>query len=289
MGQRPLARPLRIEFAGALYHVTSRGNARQNVYLNDADRGRWLSVFAKVCDRFNWVCYSYCLMDNHYHLFVETTEGNLSQGMRQLNGVYTQRFNKFHNRVGHLYQGRYKAILVQKEAYLLELNRYIVLNPVRARMVNAPQEWPWSNYRATISLAPGEDWLNTTRVLSAFDAEKSQAIRQFIDFVSRGKGQPSIWTALNKQIYLGDDKFVEDMQCKISGDTNLEEVPRSQKRQNPKPLQTYNNMMGCRNEAIIAAYQSGGYSMKEIAAYFDLHYSSVSKIIKMASDSQFKT
>ena len=284
-----MARPLRIEFAGALYHVTSRGNARQNIYLNNADRGSWLAVFAKVCERFNWVCYSYCLMNNHYHLFIETPEGNLSQGMRQLNGVYTQRFNRFHNRVGHLYQGRYKAILVQKEAYLLELSRYIVLNPVRARMVNAPQEWPWSNYRATIGLASVEDWLNTTLVLAAFGARRSQAIRQFIDFVSLGKGQPSIWNALNKQIYLGDDKFVEDMQCKISGETNLDEVPRPQKRQNPKPIETYKNMMDCRNEAIIAAYRSGGYTMKKIAVYFDLHYSSVSKIIKMAGDSQFKT
>jgi hypothetical protein len=228
-------------------------------------------------------------MDNHYHLFIETPEGNLSQGMRQLNGVYTQRFNRFHNRVGHLYQGRYKAILVQKEAYLLELSRYIVLNPVRARMVNAPHEWPWSNYRATIGLASVEDWLNTAWVLAAFGAKRSQAIRQFIDFVSLGKGQPSIWNALNKQIYLGDDKFVEDMQCKISGETNLDEVPRPQKRQNPKPIETYKNMMDCRNEAIIAAYRSGGYSMKKIAVYFDLHYSSVSKIIKMAGDSQFKT
>ena len=284
-----MARPLRIEFAGALYHVTSRGNARQNIYLNNADRGSWLAVFAKVCERFNWVCYSYCLMNNHYHLFIETPEGNLSQGMRQLNGVYTQRFNRFHNRVGHLYQGRYKAILVQKEAYLLELSRYIVLNPVRARMVNAPQEWPWSNYRATIGLASVEDWLNTTLVLAAFGARRSQAIRQFIDFVSQGKSQPSIWNDLNKQIYLGDDKFVEEMQCKISGETNLDEVPRPQKRQNPQPLEAYKNMMNFRDEAIIAAYRSGGYSMKEIAAYFDLHYSSVSKIVKRADDSQFKT
>ena len=284
-----MARPLRIEFAGALYHVTSRGNARQNIYLNNADRGSWLAVFAKVCERFNWVCYSYCLMNNHYHLFIETPEGNLSQGMRQLNGVYTQRFNRFHNRVGHLYQGRYKAILVQKEAYLLELSRYIVLNPVRARMVNAPQEWPWSNYRATIGLASVEDWLNTTWVLAAFGAKRSQAICQFIDFVSRGESQPSIWNDLNKQIYLGDDKFVEEMLCKISGETNLDEVPRPQKRQNPQPLEAYKNMMNFRDEAIIAAYRSGGYSMKEIAAYFDLHYSSVSKIIKRVEDSQFKT
>ncbi|MCZ6828010.1 MAG: transposase [Gammaproteobacteria bacterium] len=284
-----MARPLRIEFAGALYHVTSRGNGRQNIYLNDADRERWLSVFAEVCHRFNWVCYSYCLMGNHYHLFIETPEGNLSQGMRHLNGVYTQDFNRFHRRVGHLYQGRYTAILVQKEAYLLELTRYIVLNPVRARMVRTAQEWPWSSYQATIGLAPVEDCLNTAWVLSAFNAKKSRAIRQFIDFVSRGKGQPSVWHALKNQIYLGDEQFVEDMQCKISGDINLDEVPRPQKRQIPKPIEAYKNMMGSRNEAIISVYQSGGYSMSEIGEYFGLHYSSVSKIIKMAGDSQFKT
>lgn len=284
-----MARPLRIEFAGALYHVTSRGNARQNIYLADADRGRWLSVFAEVCFRFNWVCYSYCLMDNHYHLFIETPEGNLSRGMRQLNGAYTQNFNRVHHRVGHLYQGRYKAILVQKEAYLMELSRYIVLNPVRARMVRTAQDWPWSSYRATIGLATAEDWLNTTWIISAFGTKKNKARCQFIDFVSRGKGQPSIWNYLQNQIYLGDDIFIEDMQRQISVETNLDEIPRPQKRQSPKPIETYKDMMNSRNEAIISAYNSGGFSMTEIAAYFGIHYSSVSKIIKKAGDSQFKT
>jgi REP element-mobilizing transposase RayT len=253
--------------------------------MNDPDRERWLSVFADVCCRFNWVCYSYCLMGNHYHLFIETPEGNLSQGMRQLNGVYTQKFNRVHRRVGHLYQGRYKAILVQKEAYLLELTRYIVLNPVRARMVRTAREWPWSSYRATIGLASVDDWLNTARVLSAFDAKKSQAIPKFIDFIARGKGQPSVWSALKNQIYLGDDLFVEDMQSRISGDTNLDEVPRQQKRLPPRPIEAYTNMTGSRNEAIVLAHQSGGFSMKEIAAYFGLHYSSVSKIVNIARNS----
>jgi hypothetical protein len=228
-------------------------------------------------------------MGNHYHLFIETPEGNLSQGMRRLNGVYGQDFNRFHQRVGHLYQGRYKAILVQKEAYLLELNRYIVLNPVRARLVRSAQEWPWSNYRATIGLAYVGDWLNTTWILSVFGEKKNQAIHKFIEFVSRGKGQPSIWKALNSQIYLGDDIFVDDMQNKISGDMNLTEVPRPQKRQTPEPIEAYDNPAGSRNEAIVSAYQSGGFSMTEIATYFGLHYSSVSKIVKKAGDSQFKT
>ena len=129
-----MARPLRIEFPGGLYHVTSRGDRREEIYLDDADRAHWLALFGHVCKRFHWVCHAYCLMDNHYHIVVETAEGNLSREMRQLNGVYTQSFNRAHNRVGHVYQGRYKAILVEKESYLLELSHYVVLNPVRGRV-----------------------------------------------------------------------------------------------------------------------------------------------------------
>ncbi len=126
-----MSRPLRLEYAGALYHVTSRGNERKPIYLEDDDFELFLECLAGVCERFNWVIHSYCLMTNHYHLLVETPDGNLSKGMRQLNGVFTQDFNRRHKRVGHLFQGRYKAILVDKESYLLELCRYIVLNPVR--------------------------------------------------------------------------------------------------------------------------------------------------------------
>jgi len=130
-----MARPLRIELAGGLYHVTSRGDRREDIYLCEADRHTWLEIFGEVCKRFNWACYAWCQMTNHYHIVVETVEGNLSQGMRQLNGVYTQRFNHIHRRVGHVFQGRYRAIMVEKETYLLELIRYVVLNPVRAGMV----------------------------------------------------------------------------------------------------------------------------------------------------------
>ncbi|MBD3670659.1 MAG: transposase [Gammaproteobacteria bacterium] len=127
-----MSRPLRIEYAGALYHVTSRGDGQKDIYLDDKDRRDFLSNLTHVCERYNWVVHAYCLMSNHYHLLLETPDGNLSQGMRQLNGVYTQQFNRTHERVGHVFQGRYKAIIVQKDSYLLELSRYIVLNPVRA-------------------------------------------------------------------------------------------------------------------------------------------------------------
>ncbi|MFT6915583.1 MAG: putative transposase [Motiliproteus sp.] len=148
-----MARPLRLEFAGALYHVTSRGDRREDIYENDNDRDEFLSVLAAVCETYNWVCHAYCLMSNHYHLLIETPDANLSKGMRQLNGVYTQRYNHSHGRVGHVFQGRYKAILVEKENYLIDLSRHIVLNPVRAAMVFTAGDWPWSSYRATAGLA----------------------------------------------------------------------------------------------------------------------------------------
>jgi len=136
-----MARPLRLEYAGALYHVTARGDRREDIFFLDEDRADFLSVLGEVCERFNWIVHAYCQMTNHYHLLLETVDGNLSRGMRrQLNGVYTQRLNRRHGLVGHLFQGRYKAVLVQKDAYLLELTRYVALNPVRARMVADPGE-----------------------------------------------------------------------------------------------------------------------------------------------------
>ncbi len=275
-----MARPLRIEFAGALYHVTSRGDRQEDIYLDDIDRAAFLDILGKVCGRFNWIVHAYCLMSNHYHLLIETPDANLAQGMRQLNGVFTQRFNRRHERVGHVFQGRYKAILVQKEAYLLELARYIVLNPVRAQMVRTAKDWPWSSYRATAGFKKNEKWLMVNWLLASFSSRKSNALKRYRDFVSEGRNQPAPWEGLKNQVYLGDDKFVDDMQCKISADTNLSEIPSAQKRQVTKPLDFYKKKYADRDEAIAQAYASGGYSMKAIGDYFGLHYSRVSRVIK---------
>ncbi len=191
-----MARPLRLEFAGALYHVTSRGDRQDDIYETDADREGFLSLLGDVCSTYNWVCHAYCLMSNHYHLLIETPDANLSKGMRQLNGVYTQSFNRSHSRVGHVFQGRYKAIHVDREAYLLELARYIVLNPVRAEMVRAAKDWPWSSYRSTIGQVPTAAWLNTEWLLAAFGSNKGKAIDGYKKFVARGKKLPSPWNDL---------------------------------------------------------------------------------------------
>ncbi|WP_126455863.1 REP-associated tyrosine transposase [Sulfuriflexus mobilis] len=284
-----MARPLRIEYAGALYHVTARGDGQEDIYLNAADREQFYTVLGEVCDRYNWVIHAYCLMDNHYHLLIETPDKNLSKGMRHLNGVYTQRFNHTHGRVGHVFQGRYKAILVEKDAYLLELARYIVLNPVRARMVRAAKEWPWSSYRATVGQRVPQKWLHTDWILSAFAKQKKTAMTRYKTFVSEGKHQPSPWEQLKNQIFLGDEAFVENMLCKMSPEIKLSEIPAAQKRTPPKPLSFYEKKFPDRNTAITHAYRSGGYSMEEVGEYFGLHYSRVSRIIRNVEMAKDKT
>ncbi|MGB5278495.1 MAG: transposase [Gammaproteobacteria bacterium] len=274
-----MTRPLRIEFEGALYHVTSRGDGQESIYLDDTDRVSYLEVLRDVQNRFNWIIHAYCLMSNHYHLLIETPDSNLAKGMRHLNGVYTQRFNRCHKRVGHVFQGRYKAILVQKENYLLELSRYIVLNPVRAQMVRSAKDWPWSSYRATAGLVDSDKWLTTDWLLGVFSKKKREAIKQYRAFVAEGRNQPKPWVHLRNQIYLGDDTFVDEMQRKISPDTNLSEVPSSQKRQVAKSLAYYEKKYKDRNIAISKTYESGGYSLKEIGDYYNLHYSRVSRIV----------
>jgi len=204
-----MARPLRIELAGGVYHVTSRGDRREAIYRSDEDRAGWLAVLGQACARFNWRCHAWCQMTNHFHMVLETPDANLSQGMRQLNGVYTQQFNRRHALVGHLFQGRFKAILVERETYLLELARYVVLNPVRAGMVARPDDWSWSSYRAMVAAAPTPEWLETDWLLGQFGDERAQAQAGYAAFVVEGIGQPSIWKGLRHQILLGSERFVE--------------------------------------------------------------------------------
>ena len=182
-----MTRPLRLKFPNAIYHVTSRGNARNPIVLDDEDRYGVVVCLEEAVARFGWLCHAYCLMDNHYHLLIETPEGNLSPGMRQLNGVYTQRFNRRHGRVGHVFQGRFKAIVVDRDSYLLELCRYVVLNPIRAGMVKHIEQYPWSSYPATMGMTDCPSWLDTDWMLGQFGEASRRAQRHYADFVAEGE------------------------------------------------------------------------------------------------------
>lgn len=275
-----MARPLRLELPGGVYHLTSRGDGREDVYLSDADRESWLDVFGQVCERFNWICHAWCQMTNHYHLLIETPQANLAQGMRQLNGVYTQRFNRAHARVGHVFQGRYKAILVERDSYLLELARYVVLNPLRTDMVDRLEDWPWSSYLATCGQAPSPEWLQTEWILAQFGRRRSRAIAKYVTFVHEGAHLPSVWAQLQGQIYLGSEAFVQKMRALIDQKKpTLDEIPRAQRRAMMQALAALKKRYP-RNQAMAHAYLSGQHTMAEISRYFGVHFSTVSRAVK---------
>ena len=270
-----MSRPLRIEFSGALYHLMARGDARAAIFLDEEDRQAFCAGLARVCERFEWRLWAYCLMDNHYHLLVETLQPTLSRGMREVNGVYTQAFNRRHDRVGHVLQGRYKAVLVDKDSYLRELSRYIVLNPVRARLCQAAGDWPWSSYRAVMGKAVAPQMLAVAETLAMFSEDRGAARRAYARFVAEGV---DVRLPENKQqVFLGDDDFVERMAARAR--TPSREVPRKQRLQ--KSLAQYEREADDRDGAIRAAYASGTYTLKVIAEYFGLHYATVSRIARL--------
>lgn len=274
-----MARPLRLEFAGALYHVTSRGDHREDIFLSDDDRNEWLDVLGTVCSRFNWVVHAYCQMTNHYHLLLETVDGNLSRGMRQLNGLYTQRFNQNHGLVGHLFQGRYKAILVQKENYLLELSRYVVLNPLRANMVASLDDWRWSSYPIVTQHETAPPWLDADWLLSQFGNQRDDAIQSYRMFVMAGKGLPSALQHTRHQLVLGDDAFVErHRQAKDS--QTLREMSKAHRKAVALTLDEYQMRHPNKDEAMAQAYLSGAYTMADIGRFFGVHYMTVSRAVR---------
>jgi len=278
-----MARPLRIEFAGALYHVTARGDRREAIFVDDEDRQALLELLAEACSRFELTTHAYCLMGNHYHLVLETARANLSRALRHLNGVYTQRFNRRHRRVGHVFQGRYKAIVVDRDAYYLEVVRYVLLNPVRAKLVKHARQWEWSSYRAVMGLAPAMGGVDVPGPLSHFGASARRARAAFARFIDEGAGQGTLWASLNGQIYLGDERFAERLQKRVTREALSSEIPRLQRRGRVLPLADYQRPHRARDEAMALAYRSGHYTMQAIARHFGVHYATVSRAVKKAS------
>jgi putative transposase len=279
-----MARPLRIEYPGALYHVTSRGNAGGRIFRGDKDREYFLDLLGFIIERFHWLCHAWCLMDNHYHLILETPEGNLSRGMRQLNGIYTQKYNWKYTKTGHVFQGRYKAILVDKENYLLELCRYVVLNPVRANIVKRPQDWKWSSYRSTTGTAKPRQWLTTDWILAQFSRIRRRAQRLYHQFIMDGITKETLWKDLKGQIFLGDKGFIEECKRNLDASSDLREIPRLQ-RYAERPVlaelldEEIQRDKVRRNRAIYRAHVKYGYTLREIADHLRVHYTTVSKIM----------
>lgn len=277
-----MSRPLRIEYPGAVYHITSRGNAKNKIFTDDMDRETFLSVLHDVLIRYNWLCHAYCLMDNHYHLMLETSDGNLSFGMRQLNGVYTQKYNRRHKKTGHIFQGRFKAILVEKESYLLELCRYVVLNPIRAQMVENPKQWLWSSYCATAGFKKPPEYLSVDWILGLFSDRRKTAQERYRVFVKEGMNKTSPWEELEGQVFLGGKDFIEKFKEILSDKKQIKEISRRQRysgRPTLAELLRKGDEKLRRNKSILDAHKGYGYTLKEIAGYLQIHYTTVSKVI----------
>jgi len=212
-----MSRPLRLEHSGAIWHVTSRGNEKRDVFRDDEDRLGFLDVLGRTVELFGWRLHAYVLMGNHYHLLVETPAPTLSRGMRQLNGVYTQRFNRRHGRTGHLFQGRFKAILVERDTHLLSLARYVVQNPVAAGLARATADWRWSSYRATAGLEKAPEWLETEWTLEQLAPVRREAVKRYRQLANDPKAAAyAPRKEVRGQVFLGSEAFLADVERRTS-------------------------------------------------------------------------
>lgn len=288
-----MARPLRIEFPGAVYHVTARGDQGEDIFVDDDDRRALLEVVAQALSRFDAEALSYCLMRNHYHFVLHTRQANLSMLMRHINGVYTQAYNHRHNLVGPLFQGRFKAILVDCDAYLLDVCRHVDMNPVRTRVVRKPGSWAWSSYRAHVGKAPVPEWLDTAGLhgyLLGRPAKSAADTRRAADRYARlvaSVPDANLWDkALRRQIYLGDESFVKRMQARAApGNSTDQDIPKVQ-RKKARTLAQWLASCDNREEALYQAHTASAISMTAIARELGLSLSRVSRIIAQAEESK---
>ena len=280
-----MSRPLRVEFPGAVYHITARGASDEAIFLTNEDRERFFEILASVTDRYRVLCHAYCLMDDQYNLLIETPQANLSRAMRQLNGVYGHDFSRRHRRPGQVLGGRYKAQVVEKDSYLLEFARYVVLAPVRAGLVSDPSKWRWSSYAATAGEAPVPPFLVADWVLALLDGKTISAARaHYRSFVAKGlKEDKESLARLEGRPIVGREAFEESLEPCLHNYALSKKVARKKKRQKAPPalsdLLDEASSREVRNARIFEAYRRHGYTMKAIADHLSLHYSTVSRIV----------
>jgi REP element-mobilizing transposase RayT len=280
-----MMRKLRFEIPGGMYHITSRGNERRAIFRDDRDRQRLLSVASAAVDEFGWLVHAYCLMPNHYHLLVETPQPNISRGMMKINGVYAQAFNNRHKRVGHVFQGRFHSIVVDKDDYLHRRSRYIVLNPVRAKLVALPEQWAWSSYRPTAGTGPRPRFLVCDQILGYFGETRGKAQRAYMDFVNGNLAQGAPWHDLLGKVILGSEDFLTRVRAKVA-EGDAREIDRIQARRVRPSLKSLFPDGYVRPLSLDTARRAReaharhGYTFTEIAGVLGIHISTLSKAIR---------
>lgn len=225
-----MARPLRLEFLGATYHVTSRGNEQRSIFYTDDDRLAFLTFLGEAARRFGWSVTAWVLMTNHFHVVLQTPEPNLSKGMQWLNGTYAAWFNRRHDRSGHLFQGRFKAYIIERQTYYSEVLRYVVLNPVRAHMVKHPADYRWSSYRATAGIEEPEEWLDVGAALESFGGTSEIARLAYRQFVLDRIGcQEPLWRDVIHGVFLGTDAWAREMRILMEAKPRSTDHPKIQR------------------------------------------------------------
>jgi len=281
-----MARPARYEYPGGVYYIRARGRCAKEIFRDESDRVRFLNILSEAVFRFRWLCHSYCLLNNHYHLILETPYGNLSRGMRQVNGIYTQAFNRKYNRRGALFGERFKSIVFEKARYLLLLNRHVILNPVRAGLARDPESWQWSSYLPTIQKVRPQGFLFTQWILSRFSRkDRGLAIERYKHFIFGKDEGKLLWRDLKFQVFLGSDFFIEKIRKMIL----MHKMAKCDKTLSvgggtSTPL---DNVVGReriskgeRDARIYDAYINHGYALSEIAEYLGVHCTTVSRAVK---------
>ncbi len=292
-----MARQLRIEYAGAFYHVSSRGNLKEKIFFEDSDRKKFLEILKRTKETFCYLLHAYVLMENHYHLLLETPRGNLSRIMQNINTSYTVYVNNKYNRSGHLLQGRYKSILVEKESYLLELSRYIHLNPVRQGLVDDPVEYEWSSYAAYADKHKIPCLVDIEDTLSYFSFKRGRAIKSYKSFVEDViKKKLNPFDNLKAGVLLGREKFEQQVRTLLCGKEDDEEIPSLRKLQVVLTVQEVVDTLtqiygedilgkqGSKGEkrkiAIYLSKVMSGDRNKEVGKYFGIKSPAVSKTVK---------
>jgi len=285
-----MARPLRIEYPGAFYHVTARGIEQRTILETDADRKRFLSYLESAHERYGAIIHVYCLMANHYHLLIETPRANLSRVLHHINGAYTMYFNIRRRRTGHLFEGRYRALLVEKDAYGQALSRYIHLNPVRAGLVRQPSEYPWSSYRCYVGLQQVHAWMTTRFILGYFGNDGPSARRRYREFVEDSSdGVPdNPMHAVVASTFLGDEEFIESVKTRWLDvkNTDTRNVPAVRHMIERPSLSRIQEVVGevCEEQGrvyrqlcLYVSQQYGGFSLREIGNYHGMKEAAVSQ------------
>ncbi|MCU7834175.1 MAG: transposase [gamma proteobacterium symbiont of Taylorina sp.] len=277
-----MARPVRIEFSGAYYYISSKGIEGEPIFNSTKDRQEFITILEEVINRMHWEVYAYNLLSDSYQLFIKTSKANLSKGMRQLNGIYTQRYNARYNRTGNIFHGRFKAVLVEAEHSFEAVIQHVLSMPIQMQIVQNMKKWKWSSYRASIGMVDKPDWLKTTEVLSCFSKQKKRSQKILLKKINQYDKDFNLMKNIQGQILLGSNKFVHKWKKQLASGKVMDKA-RKRRTKKVKPLTSFSTQCNNTQKAIVKAYGTGNYTLKQIGDHFGVHYSTVSRTVKRAN------